>query len=223
MSNSNIDAIQLLNSILGNGAMSKGSGASILQAVLGGLGGMQQQQVQQPAAQPGQSGGLNDLLNSSGLGGLLGAVLGGGQPEAQPQQSQQMPQQSGYRPAVNVTPSEAHNQAALLIRAMCNAAKADGKLDQNEQQAILSKLGNVSQQEIDFIRQELATPLDVQSFARSIPRGLEQQVYVVSLMAIDLDTNPEAQYLHQLAQSTGINPQVCNQIHQQLGAPLIYR
>lgn len=52
---------------------------------------------------------------------------------------------------------------------------------------------------------------------------MEQQVYAMSLMAIDLDGNPEAQYLHQLAQATGMEPGVVNQIHERLEAPKIYR
>ena len=68
----------------------------------------------------------------------------------------------------------------------------------------------------------LEAPLDVQGFARSVLRGMEQQVYAMSLMAIDLDTNPEAQYLHQVAQATGIEPGVANQIHEKLGAPTTY-
>ncbi|MCW9077938.1 MAG: tellurite resistance TerB family protein [Gammaproteobacteria bacterium] len=46
-----------------------------------------------------------------------------------------------------------------------------------------------------------------------------QQVYAVSLTAIDLDSNPEAQYLHQLAQGVGMSADACNRIHEQLGAP----
>jgi uncharacterized membrane protein YebE (DUF533 family) len=42
-------------------------------------------------------------------------------------------------------------------------------------------------------------------------------------MAIDLDSNKEAQYLHQLAQGTGLNAEVCNQIHERLGAQKLYR
>ena len=53
---SNVDTLKLLGSLLGNSAVSKGSGASILQAVLGGSMGGQSQQ-------------------SGGLAGVLGAVL----------------------------------------------------------------------------------------------------------------------------------------------------
>ena len=65
-------------------------------------------------------------------------------------------------------------------------------------------------------------PLDVQSFASSVPQGLENQVYAMSLMAIDLDSQEEAKYLDALAQNMNINHETANQIHSQLGAPQLY-
>ena len=90
-------------------------------------------------------------------------------------------------------------------------------------QQIIERLGDVTPDEIAFVRREFEAPLDAQGFVRSVPRGMEQEVYVVSLMAIDLDHNAEAQYLHELAQGFGMRPEACNQIHQQLGAPALYR
>jgi len=41
-------------------------------------------------------------------------------------------------------------------------------------------------------------------------------------MGIDLDNQNEAQYLHQLATTMGLEPQMVNSIHLQLGAPTLY-
>ena len=118
---------------------------------------------------------------------------------------------------------QANDQAVLMIRAMVNAAKSDGRVDEAEQQNIISKLGSdVSEAEINFLKQEFAAPLDVAGFARSVPSGLEQQIYALSLTSIDLDTQNEAQYLGQLAQGLNIDANVCNQIHDQVGAPKIF-
>jgi uncharacterized membrane protein YebE (DUF533 family) len=117
---------------------------------------------------------------------------------------------------------EAEDQATLIIRAMINAAKSDGNIDQAEQEKVLSKLGDITQDEIDFVKREFAAPLDVQGFARSIPRGMGQQIYAVSLMAIDLDKNSEAQYLAKLAQGLGISTQMANQMHDKFGVPKIF-
>jgi uncharacterized membrane protein YebE (DUF533 family) len=210
----------ILGSVLGGGGSQTGAGG------LGDLfsGGNRSQGS-------GQSGGgdLTDLLGgllgggagSAGLGGLLGAAMSqfGTQQAAQPvanfKSSDHLPQGMDYQ--------QATDQATLLIRAMINAAKADGKVDSEERQKILDRLGEVTQDEIEFVRNELTQPLDLESFARSIPQGLEQQVYAISLMAIDLDSQAEAQYLHNLAQATQISPQVSNQIHKQFGAQPIYQ
>ena len=246
MSNTNVDTLKLLGSLLGNSAVSKGSGANILQTVLGAaMGGNASQGGggllgavlggQQPAAQPqgqhsvnyrdqpqaNQGGGLAELLKSTGLGGLLGAAMGQYGQSQQPNAAPTRADHCDHLPQ-DVSHTQASNQATTFIRAMINAAKSDGQFDQQEQQAILGRLGDISQDEINFIRHELAQPLDVNAFVRSVPRGLEQQVYAMSLLAINLDQNKEAQYLHQLAQGLGISPQVSNQIHQQMGAPVLY-
>ena len=110
-----------------------------------------------------------------------------------------------------------------MIRAMVNAAKADGRVDNAEQEKIIGKLGaEVSEDEVDFLKREFAAPLDVKQFADSVPDGLEPQIYALSLTSIELDTQTEAQYLGQLAQHMELDPQVCNQIHDQVGAPKIF-
>jgi uncharacterized membrane protein YebE (DUF533 family) len=51
---------------------------------------------------------------------------------------------------------------------------------------------------------------------------MEQQIYAISLTAIDLDTNKEARYLAELASELGIDPKLANAIHEHLGAPKIF-
>ena len=95
-------------------------------------------------------------------------------------------------------------------------------MDDGEKQKITEHLGDVSTEEADFVRQELNAPLDTQALINSVPRGMEQQVYFMSLLAIDLDSNKEAHYLDQMAKGLNISHQVCNQIHEKLGAPALY-
>jgi hypothetical protein len=115
-----------------------------------------------------------------------------------------------------------NDRALVLVRAMVNAAKADGQIDQTEQQNILRRLGDSSREAVQFLRDEFAKPLDVHEFARSVPIGMEQQVYSMSLIAIDLDTGREADYLLELANGLRIPTDVREQIHQRYGAPSIY-
>ncbi len=79
-----------------------------------------------------------------------------------------------------------------------------------------------SREAIQFLREEFSRPLDVHEFASSVPLGMEQQVYTMSLIAIDLDTGREAKYLLELARSLRIPDEVREQIHQRLGAPSVY-
>jgi len=236
-----MDAIKLLGSLMGNKSLSSGLGSQLLGGLLGGG----QQQAQQPAnsglagilggilgggAQPQQqsagSGLLGSVLGSvlgggqqsaggaGGLAGLVGGLLGGGGAQAAEEARAQIPAEQHQA---------ANDQAVLMIRAMVNAAKSDGRIDQSEQENIVSKLGDdVSQAEIDFLKQEFAAPLDVDGFTRQVPQGMEQQIYALSLTSIELDTQNEAQYLGQLAQNLKMDPALCNQIHDHLGAPKIF-
>ena len=226
-----MNAIKLLGSLMGGQSLASGIGGKLLGGLLGG-GGQQQQQQQGGGLagilsgvmggggqqQQGGGGGIGGLLGSvmgggeggGGIGGMLGSVLGGGEQEA----------------SVQVAPEQqaaANDQAVLLIRAMVNAAKSDGRIDEAEQKNILEKVGkDASPAEVQFLQQEFSAPLDVAGFAKSIPKGLEQQIYAVSLTSIELDSQNEAQYLGQLAQGLNLEPNLCNQIHDQLGVPKIF-
>ena len=109
-------------------------------------------------------------------------------------------------PWAQATEVDESEQATLLIRAMINAAKSDGRIDSTEQENIIEKLGDISEAEADFIRAEFAAPLDADGFAKSVPNGMEQQIYALSLTSIELDSQAEARYLHQLAEGLNIAP-----------------
>jgi len=187
----------LLGSLTGGGNNSSSGGG--LGDLLGGLSGK---------SGGGGLGGILDSLgggNSSesggGIGGMLNDALQGREVSASSEQDQ---------------------QAEIMLKAMINAAKSDGELDEEEKNKITEHLGNVSREEAELVRNELNSPLDAQGFINSVPRGMEEQVYFMSLLAIDLDTNDEAHYLDQLAKGLNIPEQVCNQIHEKVGAPALY-
>lgn len=219
-----------LGSLLGGGAQGGGGLGDLLGSLaggsgagggLGGLLGQLQGQQGGGAAQAGGAGGLLGALLGGGAGGansgagnsqddmgtLLGNALGQNAPGAQ-------------APAPATT--QQTDQAALLIRSMVNAAKADGTVDAQEQEKIVGKLGDIGPEEAAFIRAEMQAPLDVDGFIRSVPRGLEQQVYVLSLMTVNLDSKAEADYLDKLAKGFNISEQASNQIHGQLNVPQLY-
>jgi uncharacterized membrane protein YebE (DUF533 family) len=198
----------LLGSLVGGGQKRQAPSGGNIGDLLGGLLG-------------GGSKSNAGLGRSGGLGGLLGGAL---TKYAQAQNN------SAANPShdhcdhlpVGVDQRQAGDDATLIIRAMINAAKSDGSIDESEQEKVIGKLGDVSQAEANFVRNEFRAQLNVNEFVQSIPRGMEQQIYAVSLMAIDLDNNKEAHYLSELAKGLGIQPQIANQIHAQLGAPKIF-
>lgn len=202
-----MDAVKLLTSLLGNNAIGGNLLGSLLSKVAGGGsqsrasgGGMLGSLVGNLLGAKGSSGMLGSLIG----GGLLGSLMGGGDKNA---------------PAQTMSAPEATEQATLLIRAMCNAAKADGEVDQDEQQKIIGRLGNeVDQAEIDFVNAELNAPLDVATFAASVPPDLAATVYTVSVMTIKVDTPEEAQYLRDLAQGLRLNSGAVADIHKELGS-----
>ncbi len=243
-----IDAMKLLGALLNSGALSRGSGSNILGSLLGSVMGGSSA----PAAAPAGGGGLGGLLgglfgggsgsrggmfgnaasaSAGGLGDLLGGLMGGGSGGGLGDLLGAAMKQFGGGPGgadlsnfqPNIQPEQANEQALILVRAMIDAAKADGQVDAQEQEKIIQGFGSdVSEEELAFLREEMARPLDVNDLVRQVPRGMEKQVYLMSLTAIDLDTNPEAQYLHQLAQGLGLDAATVNAIHDQAGAPRLY-
>ncbi len=256
-----VDATQILGELLGagkrgRGSLNSGSGAKMLEDLLGvgsaqqpgsqtgsgnagggvfgggdrntGVSGDQQQGGggifggESPPANSGRqapagAGGLGDLLGKA-LKELTGAPAGGtvasgagtntgGNPFEMPQQAPQ---------------ADTNQQSEVYIRAMIQAGLADGRLDDQEQQAILQKVGNMGQAETNFIRAEIAKGSDVNAFIQSVPRGIEEEVYAVSLMAIQLDNRAEAQYLDSVAKGLRITQDQSNAIHDRLGAQRLY-
>jgi hypothetical protein len=123
-------------------------------------------------------------------------------------------------PAPEIVEDE-QEEAIVLARAMINAAKADGKLDAQEQQFILGRVSN-DQETIEFLRSELAKPLDVRDFAWSVPLGMEVQVYTLSMATIKIDTEAEIRYLRDLAHGLRMAPELCNEIHSRYGIKAIF-
>ncbi|MEC5126028.1 DUF533 domain-containing protein [Verrucomicrobiales bacterium BCK34] len=205
-----------LGSLLGGGAPQKKSG---LGGLLGGLlGGGQQQQ---------SSGGAADLLGSllgGGAGGGSGADLLSGLVASAGQNAgggELLGMLLGKGKAAE-PPKEAQEEAETLIQAMCNAAKSDGKIDESERDAILGRLGDLDEKEVEYLREHLSAPLDIDGFIRNVPADMAEQVYAFSLMAIKLDTQKEAEYFGKLANGLKISGDTANEIHARLGQPEIF-
>jgi Protein of unknown function (DUF533) len=126
-------------------------------------------------------------------------------------------------PNRELIPAAMNEQAKVLIRAMIAATKSDGQVSDEEQNAIVKQCGQLSDADVAFLREEFARPIDVKELAWSIPLGMEEQAYAISLMAIELDEQSEAEYLGELAHGLRLQPSRCNEIHRKHGAPEIFR
>lgn len=217
----------------------------------GGLGGILDEltgRARQSSRTSSSSGGLGDILGQltggtktsasagSGMGGLgqvLGGLLGGAAMGGLAQKGSQQSNDASFgelfndaisnngEPQVAPTP-EQNAVAGLMLRAMIQAAKSDGKIDEGEKQRLTGQLGDIDEEERQFIREQMAAPVDAQALARDVPSGLEAQVYTMSLMAIDFDNKAEAQYMHSLASAMGLDRETVNHIHQKIGVQNLY-
>jgi len=205
------DAMKLLGSLMGNNGMSSGLGGQLLNGLAGSMSGR------------GRSGGMN---TASLLGSLAMAAFQqfSQSRSSSPSMSRGFSAPSdnmGFSQAPAFDPVQANQQALIFVRAMINAAKADGVIDDDERQKIIDRLSDVGPEEIQFVRQEMAKPLNM-DFLIEVDPSMASQVYAISLTAIELDTMAELNYLRQLAQQLRLTPQTVNGIHQQLGVRSIY-
>ncbi len=107
--------------------------------------------------------------------------------------------------------------ARLMIRAMIQAAKADGEIDADERRKIMDHLGDASDEEIAFVEAELDRPLDPAGLAQAAGMSMREQVYATSLMAIRVDSPAEQAYLDGLAAALGLDDPTRARLHAAMG------
>lgn len=111
--------------------------------------------------------------------------------------------------------SDAQRLARVTLKAMINAAKADGKIDADEKARLFDRLGQVSlsSDERDFLFAELSRPMDTDGLVReSTSPAVAAQIYAASLLAIDADQPSEKAYLADLARRLGVDPALAAEI-----------
>jgi uncharacterized membrane protein YebE (DUF533 family) len=178
-------------------------------ALLGGGGG---------ATRGALGGGAMALLGSLAIEALQGLSRPstGDTPTAVPSD---LP--LGLRTPANADEEQAlESEAMVILKAMVNAAKADGQIDDGEQQRILGKLqeAGADAEARAFVQAEMRRPLDLEGLLREIPNTqMAAEVYAASLLAIEVDTPAERQYLRQLAQGLGLDEGAVQRLHLTLG------
>lgn len=217
----------------------------------GGQSGHEPQSRQAAQAGAGGLGEmLGDVLGGlgsnkaalGGLGALAGALLGGGKSSARGavgggglamlaslafsalKKAGQAPKQAPRALLEPQTPQEEQaleQDAETIVKAMINAAKADGRIDETEIQKIVGKLekDGLTREEKEFFVSEANKPMNIDAVVASAggQPDMAGQIYAASLLAIEVDTRAEQQYMKQLAVGMGLHPQVTAHIERALG------
>ena len=106
---------------------------------------------------------------------------------------------------------------------MLDAAKADGTVDADELNRITGKMkeAGIDQEGMSYVIGQLQSPMTTDAIVAGVQGrpDLAAQVYSVSLMAIEVDTPAEREYLDRLAASMGLTPEVVRNIEQLVGMP----
>ena len=173
---------------------------------------------------------------SKGLQGDVAPAPPQGQPYGQPQ-AQQQPQsyaqpQAAPQPAAELpappagtvfapTPgtAQANETGLLILRSMIAAARADGKLDGDEMNAVLEHADRL---ELDpesksQLLQELRSPVDMETLVSgATTEELKAEVYMAALLAIEVDTDAERAYLAMLKARLGLDEDLVQRLHAEL-------
>jgi uncharacterized membrane protein YebE (DUF533 family) len=113
--------------------------------------------------------------------------------------------------------------AMLVIRAMVNAAKADGQIDGGEMSRIMGKLkeGEADDEAQAFMISEMQKPSDPEALIRDVNKlgspEVAVEVYAASLLAIEVDTPAERDYLARLARELKLSADTVKRVHDTLG------
>ena len=202
------------------------------------LGGM----LGEVLAQASKVAGGKQNLALGGLGALAGALLGGGGKSmggalgggamallgAMAFKALQGRRQGAEKvPAGLLEPQtvedrlELEQQTELVLKAMINAAKADGQIDEKEIQRIIGKLqeAGADQEDQNYVLAEMQKPQVTGELIDAVNGRMEvaAQVYAASLMAIEVDTPAEKAYLAQLASGLGLSPDITRRIEEMVG------
>ncbi|MEM8825085.1 MAG: DUF533 domain-containing protein [Pseudomonadota bacterium] len=173
-------------------------------------GGMQG--VKQMMSQAGGSGGgLSSMLAGLGGGAAGGGLLGG--LAAMAGGTSAVGQGADQEALADAGPQD-DETAAIMIRAMGQAVRADGVIDA-EERALLDQIVMDAETPEDqaVVDVALSEPVHPEALARDVPRGHEAEVYAAALTAIDPDHPAERQFLKRFATALALDPAEVADLH----------
>ena len=130
------------------------------------------------------------------------------------------PEGSAFMPAKkNLAGQEA--LGLTLVRAMIAAARADGRLDAKESRTIYQRIESMGLNPEDqaLLVAEMGHPVDMDAIVHSASSPeVAAEIYVASLLAIDVDTADEKSYLAMLAARLKLPPELVAELNRQVEA-----
>jgi hypothetical protein len=170
-------------------------------------------QVRKVVDQMGDSAARATEMGEAGFGSLLGAVKG-----AAAAGTGMFDQIVGASPMGAAAGAATEEGAKLMIRAMIQAARADGEIDADEQATIMAHLKDATPDEIAFVKAELAAPVDIAGLAAATGEAMRAQVYGGALMVVKGQNPAEEAYLSQLGAALGLTADQRAAIHAAMGS-----
>ena len=130
------------------------------------------------------------------------------------------PPGSAFIPADNDVAAQ-NNLALILVRAMIAAARSDGQLDAQESQAIFQRIESLGLEpdEQALLVAEMGRPVDMDAIVNSATSPeTAAEIYLASLLAVDVDTPAERAYLSMLSARLQLPPELVSELHRQVEA-----
>ena len=130
------------------------------------------------------------------------------------------PEGSAFMPAPNDTAGR-DVLGLSLVRAMIAAARSDGRLDAQESQTIFQRIESLGLAPDDqaLLVAEMGQPVDMDTIVNSAASPeMAAEIYVASLLAVDVDTAAEKSYLAMLAARLQLAPELVAELHRQVEA-----
>lgn len=117
--------------------------------------------------------------------------------------------------------ADAPSQALLLVRAMIASANADHHLDDSERSQITTALdeSGLGAEERAYLLAEIESPIGIEELIASVESPEQaRQVYAASLMAIEVGSDAERNYLSRLAQRLELSAENVAEIEDLVGS-----
>jgi uncharacterized membrane protein YebE (DUF533 family) len=129
-----------------------------------------------------------------------------------------VPEGSPFLPAQNDIAGQ-EELGLTLVRAMIAAARSDGRLDAKESQAIFQRIEDLPLDPDNkaILIEEMGRPVDMDAIINSAKSPeVAAEIYIASLLAIDVDTAAEQSYLAMLAARLKLPQNLVKNMHQQV-------